>query len=78
MARISDADVLEHTAKWMTEWAEAAAKGEVVSERAMDDGGRLVETRWPAHADYLEHARDLWVLEAMAAEDRAARAEGAN
>ena len=39
----------------------------------MDDGGWLVETRWPTHDDYSEHARNLWTLEAMTAEDRAAR-----
>ena len=66
--------MLAHTEKWLMQWADAAAKGEVVNERAMDDGGWLVSTRWPTRDDYRAHAKDLWALEAMAYHDRLARA----
>lgn len=46
MTRIVTAEsTLANTSRWLLQWAEAAAEGEVISERAMDDGGWLVEIR---------------------------------
>ena len=59
-------------ANWLRQWAETEAKGVIVSEREDADGSWLVLTRWPAHPTYSEHERHMWVLQAMAAEDRAA------
>jgi hypothetical protein len=73
MPGISAESTLEHTCNWLRQWAETAARGEVVNERAMDDGGWLVETRWPSQAACVANARHEWTLQAMAAHDRAAR-----
>ena len=67
MRRIIAESTLDHTAEWMRQWAEASAKGVIVTERAMDDGGWLVETRWPSQADCVANARHMWTLQAMAA-----------